>query len=1250
LKIKRIEICGFKSFVDKTTITFPDPITSIVGPNGCGKSNIVDAIRWVMGEQSAKHLRGRAMEDVIFTGSESRGPAGFAEVSLTFDARGIPGDAAPGGVPWGQAGPEEIVVTRRLYRDGTSEYLLNGVPSRLRDVVEFFLGTGVGSKAYAIIEQGRIGFIVSSRPEDRRGLIDEAAGITRYKAKKKAAERRMDATRQHLLRVSDIVGEIEGRLRSLRLQAQKAERYKRYKAELKDLDLWSSAQRFLGHLAEEKAVAAELGDVRERHESSRTSLIADEASIEAERLAASEEAAALAAAKDELFALSNKAQLGFQRAAHHDAEAVELASRADQGTSEAAALRAKAAAQAASIEEITGRLGHLDEEAAVTEQGYETEARVQEERRRALAAARAALEAAVAETADVRTRIARFEAEHAGGIARRDDIGARRATLAVEDEGAGDRLGVLHAEDERLHGDLERSTASAEACRATVREDEAKLAALRGELSRGELELETLREEAHRRRSRLASLSEIQDRYERFQKGVRAIMQEHREGGGAAGIRGVVADMVRPPPELETAVEAVLGERLGGVIVESHEAGVEAIQFLKSKHEGRSSFIPRALRAPFPRAPAPHRGEVVYDATGGLAAAGSTDSATEIVDPTALDAWPRGEGVRGPMLELIGFDRQYDEVASYLLGDVLVVEDLEKALALWRETHTDKTIVTLEGEVIDPRGVVTGGSRESAVAGVLEQKREIRELEAVMERLDADVESALARQVARKEAAAELGGRIEAATAALRADEMALYGQRKDLDRLEGDLRRIEQQRATLNVQADELARTAEENERRIEHAAAGLETDRAALSVLDGRGTELRAQADALAAEVDVAIGQLTTLKVAATQAAEHRRTAREALERLTADRADEEARAARLEATLEQDRTRAQTLRADAAQLREEAGFAQAEAEMRAREHADRQGGLEERQGALSMRDAELRTARADVGRLAQSESRLEMRRQEIALRRTALEEQIADRYRDVALAGVVHDYHLRPPFAATEEQRATELRGLIERMGEINLTAIDESEELSKRFEFLTTQRADLESAIAQLETAIERINRASRKRFRETFDAVNAQFEQVFPRMFGGGKARLALTDDSDLLETGIEIVANPPGKKVSQNIELLSGGEKALTAVSLLFAIFLVKPSPFCILDEVDAPLDEANVGRFNQVVREMTDRSQFILITHNRRTMEIADRLCGITMEEPGVSKLVAVNLRSGSAKGEKLGRAEIVTRAAPSA
>jgi chromosome segregation protein len=463
-------------------------------------------------------------------------------------------------------------------------------------------------------------------------------------------------------------------------------------------------------------------------------------------------------------------------------------------------------------------------------------------------------------------------------------------------------------------------------------------------------------------------------------------MQEHRAAGGGDGIKGVVADIVQPPPELETAVEAVLGERLGNVIVDSHEAGVEAIQFLKRAREGRSSFIPRALRAHAPR------GEVVYDASAGVATeTGADPTFVPVVDAdTIAAAWPKGDGVRGPMLELIGYDRQYDEVASYLLGDVLVVEDLERALTLWRETHTTKTIVTLDGEVIDPQGVVTGGSRESALTGVLEQKREIRELEQVMARLDADLEGALARQIERKQSAADLSRALEETAAALRADEMALFGLKKDLDRVIQEGSACERRREQLAAQRAEIARAITENEERLVEAVAGLEGDGRVAEEGEARAVELRGRTLALSNEVDVAVGELTTLKVVATQAEERRQNARQTLERLRADRAEEEARAARIEGTLADDEARAATLRQDAVRLRDEASLWQAEAEARARAHGERQGALEERQARLAEREALLRTARGEVARLAQTLSRLEMRSQEIVLRRTSLEEQ--------------------------------------------------------------------------------------------------------------------------------------------------------------------------------------------------------------------------------------------------------------------
>jgi chromosome segregation protein len=1129
------------------------------------------------------------------------------------------------------------VVTRRLYRGGDSEYLLGGVPCRLRDIVEFFLGTGVGSKAYSIIEQGRIGFIVSSRPEERRGLIDEAAGITKYKAKKKVAERRIEASRQHLLRVSDIIAEIETRLRSLRLQAQKAERYKRYKAELKDLDLCAATQKHFGLVAEQKFLLGNREQLVESHTQATTALLVEETGIESERLSLSEEMAELAAAKEELFALDNKARLSAQKSEHYADEAATLAQRAERSRREIEGLVEKEAETALALAELHGEVVRFDEEAEArgreldaTEQAYAAD-------RSALATARQGLDQATAAASAAATRIARLEADIESAHARAQDLTQRLEAAMADDIVAVEQVDRLLAEGSAVDERLAQLRDRAEEIRAECAAAGARAAGLREEVSRGELELETLREEAHRRRSRLQSLAEIQDRYESFQRGVRAIMQRVRDdeqmpapgqdsvpnhhAWSMGGVRGVVADIVQPPPELETALEAVLGERLGNIIVESHDVGVEAIEYLKSKSEGRSSFIPVELRSPAALAAAP-AGTVVFDTGDGL----SIEQQVPVAMPMAL---PLGEGVRGPMLELIGYDRRYDRVAAFLLGDVVVVENLRAALDLWRRTHTDKTLVTLDGEVIDPHGVVTGGSRESALAGVLSQKREMRELEEVVARLETDYQAALDRHVRTKQALAEVSKTVEELTAATRHNEMEALAQGKDGDRLLRERQQLEARREQVRSNADDLRSALTQNEQRLSEATAVLAELRESSVVHENNAVTLRAEAETLQAKVDGLAADLSSHRVAAAQASDRRKMARQNLDRLERDTADYQNRRTQLETEVSADLLRAQTLGTDAEQLRAEAALLQAEASERARVHGERQGAVEERNGVLARREADLRQTRARVTELAEKLSALDLRCQEVALRLSSLEEQVRERHPDVQrLADILTDFHLRPVVGEKEESRLKELRGLLERMGDVNLTAIEESEELQKRYDFLTSQKADLESAIARLESAIEKINRASRKRFREVFDAVNAKFQEVFPHLFRGGRAALALTDENDLLETGVEIVANPPGKKILQNIELLSGGEKALTAVALLFAIFLVKPSPFCVLDEVDAPLDEANVGRFNEAVREMTDRSQFIIVTHNQRTMEIADRLCGVTMEEPGVSKLVAVNLR----------------------
>ncbi len=1257
MKIKRLEICGFKSFVDRTTVSFPEPITAIVGPNGCGKSNIVDAIRWCMGEQSAKHLRGRSMDDVIFAGSESRGPAGMAEVSLTFDTTGLPVASAPGGVPWGEAAPEEIVISRRLFRDGTSEYLLGGVPCRLRDIVSFFLGTGVGTKAYSIIEQGRVGFIVSSKPEDRRILIDEAAGITKYKAKKKQAERRMDSTRQHLLRVSDVIAEIESRLRSLRLQAQKAERYKRYKEELRELELWEASHRYLGHLAEEKSGRAALAELAAEHDEKSIALVTQETQVDTERLSLAQEQAELEAIKDEIHGLSNQANLDAQLARHQEEDAARLFGQADDADRECNDLHERVARNIERIAELDSRLQVLEGEAERAEAAHRDQETIYDGLRDELADARRQSDVAARAAADGRARIARDESDLAGTQARRIDLAQRIEAASTDGARAAERLAGLHGETNEFTVGL-----------ATVREREGHLAGQRNEtlrvvetlkeqVARGGMEIETLREEAHRRRSRLQSLREIQTRYESFERGVRAIMQKCQSGAvgsentdtaGVDGdawlrgssVRGLVADIMQPPPELEPAVEAVLGSRLGNIIVESHEIGIEAVQFLKERSEGRSSFIPLSLRSGGGAAPAHSlaaaaAGEVVFDA-GGTESLMPAPSAAEVAQ-----AWPTGEGVRGPLLELVGYDRQYDKVAAFLLGDVLVVDNLSRAVDLFRAGGAGKMLVTLDGETIDPHGVVTGGSRDGAQAGVLSQKREIRELESLLGGIETDLAASTDRQVALKLELEEATTTLARIDSELRAAELARLSGEKDLDRAGREAREVEARSRQLTLTVDDLRRSDEEAVRRVQEVEERLTRERAAVQRAEQDVEDLRASTLGLAGRMDEMVTRLTDLKVTAAQAADRKINTELGLSGARHEKAEQEARADRLRQAAGEQRERAETLRADSAVRREQAELQLALSEEKARQHGLRRDVFEQRSGELARVEEEVRVLRARTGRLSEDMVALRLSTQQAELHRKNLEDSVDSRYRGTVLAEILSDYHLRAQIGSAERERTEQLRELIERMGEINLTAIEETEEQQKRFDFLTTQKADLESAMEQLEAAITKINRASRKRFEEVFEAVNARFQEVFPRLFRGGRARLMLTNPEDMLETGVDIVANPPGKKIDQNLELLSGGEKALTAVSLLFAIFLVKPSPFCVLDEVDAPLDDVNVTRYSQGLLEMTDRSQFIVITHNKQTMEIADRLCGVTMEEPGVSKLVAVQLR-----GKDAGRSAIVTQA----
>jgi len=1329
LRIKRIEIIGFKSFCDRAVINIDTEVTGVVGPNGCGKSNIVDAIRWAMGEQSAKHLRGKAMEDVIFAGSETRGPAPMAEVSLTFDDVGfsherlelaktgdegrdaeqqldalVSADEAAGETEAGPAGtwvdaegnpiasPQEevaelledkpamefasyteVTITRRLYRDGLSQYYINKTPCRLRDITDFFLGTGAGTRAYAIIEQGRVGQIVSARPIDRRAIIEEAAGITKFKAKKKAAEKKLDQTRQNLMRVSDIVTELDKRMGTLRRQAQKAERYRKYKTEVRDIELWKASHRWLELAGEFKLVTGDLETTRTGLETSRTEWTAKDAHVVAERAELGLEERRLVAIQEQVYELDNRLRLGeskisFERREADDLdtriatardEITEVGAQRERGADELAARTAELAQLTAQVESETADVAARETAAADARQVFISIQRGLDDARNELATKRT----------EVATADAQLEA-----LARRRDEAARRLERVMgETEQHVERQKELDREGKRVHAELAQLRQTRLDLGSQTEGFASRKEVLSEEVSRGESEVEALRTELHRRRSRLTSLQEIAQRYEGFQRGTRMVMQQaERISDNAHAIRGVVADVVRAPEQLEIAVEAVLGDRLGGVLVDEPEVGLAAIGFLKQASGGRSAFVPVELKSTAAvmgghdpsgepmtdtAAAAPR-----FEGEGGAASwmspawgepsADAPAHAIEVEDRSQLVAATnlvRGEGVLGRIADLVGFAEGYEQVGKRLLARTVVVEDLQVALALHERGVADP-IVTLEGDMVAVDGVVAGGSREAQGAGVLAQKREIRDLEEIVGKLEHDLSEAMQRLVTAKTELAHIVKALEGLRSQQHQGDIAIMGHEKDDTRVRVELERLRDRLGHLgNEQLELEARLsaitidddgAKERRRAADERIGQLERDQLELI---SAVTLHRDRVDALTAE-------LTEARVRAAQLAAQRSAAEAATLRLTAADAELAQRAEHLALEIEKAGARAMHLRGECDELQLELTQLATDRQGHVTELDAGRAAYEQRMTALTEVEIVARSLRSQADKLQSELGQLELRHGQIKMTRQVVEDGVSERYQ-IAIVDILHDYHQRPHVTDTDDARLTELKDLIDRMGtDINLTAIEEFDEVSKRFEFLSAQKTDLERAVDQLQRAIDKINKTSRKLFKDTFHAVNATFKEVFPRLFRGGQAALSLSTQKtnadgtpiggevDLLEAGIEIMAQPPGKK-NATVDQLSGGEKALTAVALVFSIFLIKPSPFCILDEVDAPLDEANVDRYNEIVREMTDRSQFIVITHNKRTMESADNLYGVTMQEPGVSKLVNVNLAKLGAASPKASR-----------
>ncbi len=1184
MKLKRLELIGFKSFVDPTVISFEKDITGVVGPNGCGKSNIVDAIRWVMGEQSPKHLRGKSMEDVIFAGSEARSSLSMASVELTFSTEGYQTPAAYLNHP-------EISICRRVYRSGESEYFINKAPVRLKDIHELFLGTGVGTKAYSIIEQGKVTQFLTAKPEERRYYIEEAAGISKFKHRKEAALRKMEATRQNLLRLTDLITELERQINSLDRQAKKAEKYKEIKTEYQKWDLSLAAFNYQTAQTQQESLEKELRHWGEQELNLKTELSGAEIQLETARLSLMEQEKEINATQTSLFDSTNTVQIAETNLKYKKEEITRIEGQGLNLESEIEGLlieiaKTESALTAANENKMLADLDrqHLEEEIESLELVVTTAQTKADDMR-------LTIERLQSDIHSSQNRLAQIAAIRESQIQKQADL-SHDVTEWTE---VLEKKNRLHTETQKIYREASESLSSLKQMKLSLTEQTdqlgQELGTLRETLKKEEKELAELKENLTLRKSRLSSLEQLQKNFEGYQEGTRSVLLRKQQQGGE-GIFGTVADFVETTPEYEGAVSAVLGEKLQYVVVKTQAEGLEAVEYLKTASTGRSSFIPMALRT--------------Y---------GDGD-----------DVFPQREGVLGPLKNFVSVRDDYSQLADFLFGDVVLVEDLKKALDIWGANGHRKTLVTLNGEVVDPTGIITGGNMQDNANTLLAMKREIKDLSRWVVELENEWKEKEVRHLQLVKHADELNRSLESVKHSSYAEEVRIANQGKDVDQIRKDLELLEQSRQELSGKITE----AQAELTALASSAESLKTEEENLHQKEiqakADGERAKAELEELLSSFESQSVDLTRLKVERAQAVERQNRLEADLNRLSEEKERLRSQMSRNGEEREVLEGRRVLLEKDVAHLTKVISKKLEQRDQLQQQYTTQREAYE--QGGETIRSAELslKELRHTTEEASRQLNQVTIVLSEVRSQLKLTIEQCLERHQ-LSLSDVYTQY-LNPELSVEEASaRSAELREKLSRMGEVNTGALAEYEELKVRYDFLQTQSNDLSSSLEALDKVIQKINHTTKEKFESTFHLVDEKFQNLFPKLFRGGRAKLVLTDESNILESGIDIVAQPPGKKL-QSITLLSGGEKALTAVSLIFSIFQIKPSPFCILDEVDAPLDEANVGRYNELLRDMTERTQFIVITHNKKTMSAADTLYGVTMQEAGVSRLVSVDLK----------------------
>jgi len=1182
MKLKRLSILGFKSFMDRAQISFPEGISAIVGPNGCGKSNIVDAIRWCMGEQSPKKLRGRSMEDVIFSGAGDHKPLGMAEVTIVLDN---PGTKMPPGI----LQQPEIAITRRLYRSGESEYLINNIPCRLKDILELFMDTGLGNRAYSLIGQGMIGAIVDQRPEETRQMLEEAAGITKYRKKVEESQKRISLTEANLQRVEDILGEVERQMRSLKRQASKAKKYNAVCEQIKDLELrlfsnlfhelksqskvkYETLRELIQNEAAQSAIVARLQNEIQRFGIELEEMDKKLADLRKAYLETKEK---LQAKEVLLGSLDHEQNLQQQIEGRLREEKKAYQDRTVKLQQEEEEIRA-------AINSIAKRLDSLRANISVQEQLVASKQQVLQKVRQDYEDIRESLTA---------NREKESGLEHESGYLEKllSQISETRMRLEKELQEIINRKEEIAKASERKMQLREAEAQRLAQIQEAIEQETANNKRWEEEAESIEQQLKAIEAELNAARSRLSSLKTLAENFEGYQVGVRTIMKAKDLGPRQKGhILGLVADVIEVEPRYEQAVEAVLSDKLQYIIVESHEDGKEAVQYLKSRARGRSSFVP--LR------------ELNGNGSG----------------PSKHNGFPA-------LRELVNTDDSFRPIINALLGDTVVVEDLDTAIQAWRSNGRNQCIVTLEGDVVDERGIISGGKLLKTSKGLLSRKREIAELERTVEIKQRETDalrtnlSALNDRLKRGKVSVE--ARVE--------DRWECQERINQIDsvlfRLGQELDRMEKLSSQIKKEMERKEREGSRHRIKLQEIAEQLRRSKDLRAAKKAYFEEKQQQLSECEKELEKTKEELSATKADYRIVEEEQKGLQNQLQRLRAYLAEATERLEKIDGEIQEAREKQFSYEEEKKHvalliedLREDVEMAAARVQSAERDRQELQTSVKELENKLDQ-------ARKELSDLKETISRAKMEGSEIQIRMNSLADMAREKY-GVDLPGLYQGLLMEQFSEAELRQEIEQKKQLKQKLGEVNLAAIKEHEALKERHEFIKTQREDLITSIESLRKAIRKINKTSLEKFQETFRQVDEKLKTVFPILFNGGTAGLKLTDESRPLESGVLVEVQPPGKKLS-HMGLLSGGEKALVAMALLFSIYLIKPSPFCLLDEVDAPLDEANIDRFNELLKEIKKSSQIILVTHNRKTMEIADRLYGVTMEEAGISKIVSVDI-----------------------